>query len=438
MNLKEYASILRGFLNTASEYYWLVDDRVLWEDLKPAFERDFFCCDADLLATVLRTHSDESTWFWWPSLKSPLGDNRKNQGVAALLCLARFSRRAAEEILRGIEEGWEGHPEAVVPTLVSLAGLKIEDIGGDGTFAPDDRKGRWYDSRTWHWRGPVEYHRGKLHFPLASRYHAKPPELLAPEPCIAFMFLTKGDLHLPEIWREYLGQAADRSRVVAHTKHNELLDSHSLLRHAQIPRKIDTAWGDLSLVHATIALLAAALGDKSITHFILLSESCVPVRRFEDLRANLRRDDRSRLSICKRDELVFQGNTHKANRLQNLKGIQLQHAYLQEQWMCLSREDAETITSRDWTPCFEKVVVPDECFFATVLSASGKPLAEAIINRPITWTFWDAGASHPREFKTVAPRIAATISESGCFFARKFTPGSNISKWGLHRGHQTD
>ena len=106
--------------------------------------------------------------------------------------------------------------------------------------------------------------------------------------------------------------------------------------------------------------------------------------------------------------------------------------------MCLNREDALLVTQKDWTPAFENVFAPDEAYFATVLAASGKPPLQGVANRPITWSEWREGEAHPEEFHRVSPRIAAQIAESGCFFARKFAPGSDIGRWNLHRATPAD
>ena len=46
-------------------------------------------------------------------------------------------------------------------------------------------------------------------------------------------------------------------------------------------------------------------------------------------------------------------------RLEQLTDISKDFAYFQEQWMCLSREDALIVTEKDWTPCFENVYAAD-------------------------------------------------------------------------------
>lgn len=432
MKLVEFTQALEEFLASELNQFWLVDERVLWEGREEEFQHCFEDCDADLLATEVRGYAEDPNWNWWSHLKTANGDTPLSHGVAALLPLVRLSRQAAEVIVRGIMVGWTGHPEAVIPTLVNLAGLKIEDIGGTGSFTPPDRVGRWYDERTWHWKGPVDHVPGKLHFPLLSRYQKRPPEELGEEAQVAFLFLTRGDLHHRAIWEEYLGQADHRARVLAHTKDTRLLSEDSFLGDAQIAQKVKTGWGELSLVHATLALLRAALEDGDTTHFVLVSESCVPVRPFEDLRTNLRRDDRSRMHVWSLDEVRRGGNMEKTRRLEQLSGISIEHANFQSQWMCLSREDALIVTAKDWTPSFEHVYAADECYFATVLAASGKPPWEAVANRPITWMNWRGGA-HPQEFHKVPPRVAAQIAESGCYFARKFPLGSDIAKWNLHQ-----
>ncbi|MEJ6580088.1 MAG: hypothetical protein QNL68_09830 [Akkermansiaceae bacterium] len=68
--------------------------------------------------------------------------------------------------------------------------------------------------------------------------------------------------------------------------------------------------------------------------------------------------------------------------------------------------DAELLRPNDMTAKFEQCFATDECYFATALLLLGRSPHQA---------------------------IAARIAESGCFLARKFSPDSNIEKFGLHR-----
>ncbi|MBB5353725.1 hypothetical protein HNR46_003986 [Haloferula luteola] len=432
MNLKEFASLLRDFLQSEVNHLWIIDNGVHFDGEIKTLEAAFASSDSDMLATALRRYAEEPGWHWWSSLQAPKGEKPLSHGVAMLLPLIRLSRQAAEAVLKGFEEGWNGHLEAVIPTLVNRAGLKIEDIGGFGSFTPPDRIGRWYDDRTWHWEGPVSFVPGKLHYPVNPRDPVWSTDIPAPKPTIAFLFLTRGEMNHPGIWQEYLDVAGDHARIYAHTKSLDSLPAGSFLLDAQINERMPTAWGAFSLVEATLAMIRAALEDPAVTHVALVSESCVPVRPFSSLARSLRLDKRSRLAMRSLDQVRSWGNREKALRLEALSGIPKDHAWFQDQWMCLNRRDALIVSEKDWSPHFKDVWAADECFFSTVLSASGRLPGEAIINRPITWTCWRGGA-HPQEFHQVLPRIAAEIMESGCYFARKFTPGSNIGRWDLHR-----
>lgn len=256
-------------------------------------------------------------------------------------------------------------------------------------------------------------------------------EHLAPEPTVAFLFLTHADTNHPQIWNEYFESAGERARVFSHTKDTSLLDESSFLFGRQIEESVETAWGSVSLVEATLALLRAALQHEECTHFVLVSESCIPVRPFSSLTNSLMLDDRSRMRIQPWAE-VRRLDILKAQRLENVPGIRKELAHFHDQWICLNRADAALVTEEDWTPAFRNVFAPDEAYFATVMAASGQSPLQSVANRAITWTEWEEGGSHPATYANVPRRLAAQIAESGCFFARKFRPDSDIGKWKLH------
>lgn len=206
---------LVAFLASTEEALWVVDGGVWLDGSWDGFFESFDGSEADLLATEVRSREEDPGWNWWSSLKreDALGSDHGN--IAALLKLVRFSRRAAEAILAGMDAGWSGHPEALVPTLVNLAGLKIEDIGGGGSFTPEERKGRWYDRRTWHWQGPVEHVPGMLHFPVTAQWRSLAAARIAPveEGAPRLLYVSPvgaaaGDL-LPKALEVFRGAGAD-------------------------------------------------------------------------------------------------------------------------------------------------------------------------------------------------------------------------------------
>ncbi|MBK1835778.1 hypothetical protein JIN78_17070, partial [Roseibacillus ishigakijimensis] len=87
---------------------------------------------------------------------------------------------------------------------------------------------------------------------------------LAPAPQMAFLFLTRGDLHQPDGWRSYLATAGERATIYNNARAEEAIAPDSPLFGRQIREAVtDTAWGDLSLVRATLALLQEALAEES-------------------------------------------------------------------------------------------------------------------------------------------------------------------------------
>ncbi|WP_140625949.1 beta-1,6-N-acetylglucosaminyltransferase [Methylibium rhizosphaerae] len=66
---------------------------------------------------------------------------------------------------------------------------------------------------------------------------------------------------------------------------------------------VSTAWGDWSLVAATMRLMERALEDREVTHFQLLSESCLPVRPVAEFESHLRREQPDfMIDMCPLDE----------------------------------------------------------------------------------------------------------------------------------------
>lgn len=252
------------------------------------------------------------------------------------------------------------------------------------------------------------------------------------EPKIAFLLLTRDEVNHSEIWEDYLTQAGDRAGVFAHPKNPEILKKDSWLREHLIDDLQETEWAGVSIVRATLALLKAAVDDGKFTHFLLVSESCVPVRPFEELSRSLTLDPRTRMFVKSwHDERKH--NILRAQRVENLKEIRKELAHFQAQWMCLSREDADLICENDLTESFENCFAPDEFYFATALAVLGRPPLHSVANRHLTWTDWSAiEKKHPGEFTLVTPLLAARIAESGCFFARKFPADSNIGSFNLH------
>ncbi|CAF2030148.1 unnamed protein product [Brassica oleracea] len=97
---------------------------------------------------------------------------------------------------------------------------------------------------------------------------------------IAFMFLTPGTLPFERLWdRFFQGHEGKFSVYIHASKERPVHHSHYFLDREI--RSDEVVWGRISMVDAERRLLANALRDPANQQFVLLSESCVPLRSFE-------------------------------------------------------------------------------------------------------------------------------------------------------------
>ena len=113
-------------------HYWLIEDDVLftgdWGKL--------FCrgqdVSADLICCHLTTFNELPNWYWWPSLHVPVhaihAKPPSSFVLKGYLPLCRISSIALQRVLAGHREGWSGHSEALVPSILRYFGLQILDI----------------------------------------------------------------------------------------------------------------------------------------------------------------------------------------------------------------------------------------------------------------------------------------------------------------------
>ena len=114
-------------------------------------------------------------WSWF---RSPQDVDPENV-VRGFFPVVRLSRRFIEMFSRKAEK-WEGHPEALYPSMALHAGLTLEDMGGDGPMTKPSRRGKVYsntrahqiDAGTFRVYPPVDTH----YFP--NRTEAVPANLL--------------------------------------------------------------------------------------------------------------------------------------------------------------------------------------------------------------------------------------------------------------------
>ena len=266
-------------------------------------------------------------------------------------------------------------------------------------------------------------------------------EIFEKKPKIGLLFLTKGDLNQPNIWREWIGGSGDRVSVYSHVKEpGDVRDG--FLKDTIIDEWVSTEWGDVSLVRATLALLKAALVDQSITHFVLVSESCVPVIPLKRFLLMLELDGRSRFGFKDVENSV---DIPKL-RFLNARGVHEGCWRFHQQWFMLDRVAVKFVLRRNYTSSFKFVFACDEGYFGTALCMEGFPVDDLVYNQDITWTKWETilqpigpkkrmipvNPGSPLMHTIVDKKNLGDIINRGFVFARKFSPESDVGDYGMH------
>lgn len=218
--------------------------------------------------------------------------------------------------------------------------------------------------------------------------------------------------------------------VLAHPKDRQAAE-RGFLAGKVIAESHETAWGDISLVRAMLALLKAALEDERITHFAFVSESCIPVKPWAEMRRRLQLDPRWMLRM---DDAAGMKSKH-LERIAAVRDLPHHAMRTHSQWALLNREAAELLAEFDLTGHFTGIEAPDEHYFGSVMALCGYPESERLNPLAPTWVRWteDETGINPESQMLTTASLAAGLAAFPGFFARKFPSGSDIGKWRLHR-----
>ncbi|XP_021744116.1 uncharacterized protein LOC110710162 [Chenopodium quinoa] len=108
----------------------------------------------------------------------------------------------------------------------------------------------------------------------------KIPHVESKNPKIAFMFLTPGTLPFERLWDKFFRGHEGRFSVFVHASREKPVHVSRYFLGRDI-RSDSVVWGKISMVDAERRLLAHALKDPDNQHFVLLSDSCIPLHNFD-------------------------------------------------------------------------------------------------------------------------------------------------------------
>ncbi len=126
------------------DYYWHIEDDVRFcGEWKTIFEM-FKDQDADFIASHLTKIEDDPDWYWWKSLTKKGKAVSLKKALRSFNAMHRISNKALKFLHAELSDGWGGHHEVVIPTLLYRNNFKIIDFGGDGVFVPTGNEFKLY------------------------------------------------------------------------------------------------------------------------------------------------------------------------------------------------------------------------------------------------------------------------------------------------------
>jgi len=271
---------------------------------------------------------------------------------------------------------------------------------------------------------------------------------------IAFLFLVLDNPHFPRVWDTYFAGNETRSSIYIHPKYPDRTSWH---RDRVISELHETGWG--YIVSAYLALFKTALADPENVKFIIVSESCLPVKSFGEMygRLTANKDE----SFVKQMPVKrYDTETRITPQIKKmLRPGQLIKHYAR---MCLSRQHVVQLLHKDNVPLlrlFTQMHVGDE-FFLSVISPikNNTPIAVVFddwefvetqkiaikahirtlyeeqeasgVNRTTDIAtqqrLYDEVAKSPKTITHVSSTDLSTMASTSSFFYRKFAKDSDV------------
>ena len=256
---------------------------------------------------------------------------------------------------------------------------------------------------------------------------------------IAICFLITKDVPNPEIWERWWRCFEDRVNIYSHySVGKEKNVTLPWLKKGRV-KPVPTKWGDISLVKAEGQLYKQAIKDKDNKFFILVSDTCIPVRTFMYTYTRLMRSPNKGIMPWFREEKYKITDSDFEPFIKSIKctptlvtekivGAPL---YSANQWKALSRSNTKDFLSmlNDkiymglYTRCIEVVpdsLAPDEFMYANFLKNKHKTISKVMRNGAVTTVMFRGSAIHPISYKNITPVLRADICDNMTMFARKF------------------
>lgn len=239
--------------------------------------------------------------------------------------------------------------------------------------------------------------------------------------CIAFCFLTYDKIIRYDIWNKFF-ENIDKSKYVVFI-HPKLIKDFSLYTFPYniVKNRVNTTGKDnVTIVSATLQLLKETYySNENISHFVFLSQSCIPLYSFDKLYNVI---TNFKLSVI---SYIDNNKKERYHQLSNLikKYINYNEFVKQQPNMILIESDVQLLIKNDLTYHYTNMICPDEHYFINMLLYIFK---RSIIKEQTHFCNNRLDRTQALEFKNVHNIFIRIIRKYGFLFMRKLKEDSNI------------
>lgn len=239
--------------------------------------------------------------------------------------------------------------------------------------------------------------------------------------CIAFCFLTYDNIIKYDIWNKFF-ENVDKSKYVVYIHPKRILnfDHYNFEYNIVKNRVITTSKDNISIVSATLQLLKETYySNENISHFVFLSQSCIPLYSFDKL-YNLITN--FKLSVVSYIDHNKKERYHQLSDLMK-KYINYNQFVKQQPNMILIKSDIELFIKNDLTYYYNVMTCPDEHYFINNLLYIFK---REIIKQQTHFCNNKLERTQALEFKNVHNIFIKEVRKYGFLFMRKIGKDSIV------------
>lgn len=252
---------------------------------------------------------------------------------------------------------------------------------------------------------------------------------------IAFCFMIYDRINNEKLWKKFFENVDENKyNIYIHYKKDVPL---GFFEKYKLKQCVETSWGTISLVKASNLLFKTAYEDDPQNYkFVLLSNSCIPLKSFDYIYNKLTSDNMGYLNVT-----VDINNKHSKiyNLNPNLYGKS-------SQWLILNREMVREIALYDENKVdmyFSDLHAPDEIYYYTMIKHKNFENQINVTNnsctKATTFTFWNDMAqqypfcnnmneniAHPRTYDVIPSDELKYLMSEPCLFGRKFNADCKV------------